>query len=331
MKELLDSFSRKVEYEYNLQNKHLFKKKTGNAKQYYQLCFDDTLEKDLKVLSKLYKLYIPFKIFGAHSNLYITDNGYDGLFVDVSSKNAKILFNEKEKSFVVTSNTTVSLFVNYTMKLGYDFAAFTGIPGLIGSGVVGNAGWTPSGKDFSSFVQQISIYDFEKDKLITINPDNNFFGQRSSFLKEQNRYKTRYFVKEVVLKSDYIGESSVREKYNAQMERREKSLRFGFEEGTAGSLGSNVHLKKSLGKSFPNMLRENPSINENYNGARYSSNGSLFFTTDSNTTDNDVAKLFVHTIKKVKELYNVELHKEVMILDKDGEIDLETFINRNIC
>ena len=33
-----------------------------------------------------------------------------------------------------------------------------------------------------------------------------------------------------------------------------------------------------------------------------------------------------------KELISqLELHKEVMILDKDGEIDLETFINRNIC
>lgn len=329
MEEIFDNFSHKVEYNYSLQNKHLFKKKAGNAKQYYQLNFDNTLEKDLKVLSRLYKLDIPFKIFGAHSNLYITANGYDGLFIDISSKNAKIIFNEEEKSFLVTSNTTVSAFVNYTMKLGYDFAAFTGIPGLIGSGVVGNSGWNPSGKDFSSFVKQIVVYDFENDKIITINPDNNFWGKRNSFLKEQNRYKMRYFVKEVVLKSEYIGENAVREKYNAQIERREKSLRYGFQEGSAGSLWSNAHLKEALGKTFPNMLRENPSINENYNGARYSSNGSLFFTTDNNTTDKDVAKLFIHTINKVKELYNAELHKEIIILDKDGEIDLKTFVDRN--
>ena len=53
------------------------------------------------------------------------------------------------------------------------------------------------------------------------------------------------------------------------------------------------------------------------------------FITGPNTTDKDVAKLFVHTLNKVKELYGVDLHKEVMILDSDGEIDLETFIKRN--
>lgn len=330
MKEIFDSFSRDVEYNYNLQDKHLFKKKTGNSKQYYQLVFDDSLEKDLKVLSKLYKENIPFKIFGSHTNLYITDNGYDGLFIDISSKNNKIIFDEEKKTFHVTSNVAVSSFVNYTMKMGYDFAAFTGIPGLVGAGVVGNSGWTPSGKDFSSFVQQITVYDFEKDTIDIIKPDDSFFKSRDSFIKQHNKDKTRFFVKEVILKSEYIGENAVREKYNAQMERREKSLKFGFQEGTAGSLWSNVHLKEILGKSFPNMLRENPSINANFNGARYSSNGSLFFTTDSNTTDKDVAKLFLHTLNKVKELYNIDLHKEVMILDRDGEIDVRTFIDRNI-
>ena len=330
MEKIFDKFSRNIEYNYNLQNKHLFKKQTGNAKQYYQLVFDETLEKDLKVLSKLYKENIPFKIFGSHTNLYISDNGYDGLFIDISGKNNKIVFNEEEKSYNVTSNVTVSAFVNYTMKMGYDFSAFTGIPGLIGSGVVGNSGWTPTGKDFSSFVQQIIVYDFEKDKILKINPDDSFFKARDSFIKQQNKNKTRFFVKEVILKSDYIGEEAVREKYNAQMEKREKSLKFGFQEGTAGSLWSNTHLKEAIGKTFPNMLRENPSIQANFNGARYSSNGSLFFTTDSNTSDKDVAKLFLHTINKVKEIYNVELHKEVMILDKDGEIDTKTFIDRNI-
>lgn len=86
MEKIFDSFSRDIEYNYNLKNKHLFKKKPGNAKQYYQLFFDDTLKKDLKVLSKLYKHNIPFKIFGSHTNLYITENGYDGLFIDINGK-----------------------------------------------------------------------------------------------------------------------------------------------------------------------------------------------------------------------------------------------------
>ena len=324
-------FYNKKYNDYNLQNKHLFKKKTGNAKQYYQLVFDDTLENDLKVLSKLYKSDMLFKIFGLHTNLYITENGYDGLFVDISNKNSNIHFDEKEKTFTVTSNTTVGDFVKFSMTKGYDFSALTGIPGQVGSGVVGNSSWTPtpSGKGFSDFVKKITVYDFENDEMSTITPNSEFFSERNSFIKQQNRIKTRYFVKEVVLQSDFTGESDVREKYNAQMEKREKQLKFGFQEGTAGSLWSNAHLRKALDKSFSNMLKENPSIIANFNGATYSPNGSQFFTTESNTTDKDVAQLFIHTLNKVKELYNFELHKEVIILDRDGEIDLTTFIERN--
>lgn len=328
--ELFNKFSRDVDYNYSLQNKCLFKKKAGNAKGYYQLVFDKSLEKDLNVLSRLYKLNIPFKIFGSHSNLYITENGYNGLFIDLGHKNADIVFDEIKKTFTLTSNVTTSELVNFAMKKGYDFSALAGIPGLVGSGVVGNSSWTPSGKDFSDFVQEITLYDFEKGEMLKVTPDNKFFRERDSFVREQNKNKTRYFVKEIVLKSDFFGEDAVRKKYNAQMERRKKSLKFGFLEGTAGSLWSNVHLRETVGKSFPNMLRENPTINANYNGAKYSPNGSMFFTTESNTTDKDVAKLFIYTLDKAKELYKVELHKEVMILDNDGEIDLKTFIKRNI-
>ena len=55
----------------------------------------------------------------------------------------------------------------------------------------------------------------------------------------------------------------------------------------------------------------------------------MYFTTEIDTTDKNVANLFVHTLKKVKEIYGIDLHKEIIILDSKGEIDLETFIRRN--
>ncbi|MCI8309587.1 MAG: FAD-binding protein [Clostridia bacterium] len=323
------NFYYELKNNYNLQNKHLFKKHTGNAKYYYQLIFGENLENDLNELHKLYNSKTPFKIFGLHTNLYITDNGYDGIFIDVNLKNKNIYFNKDLKTFTVSSNVTVSELVKYTMELGYDFAALTGIPGLIGAGITGNAGWTPTRKCFSDFVQEITLYDFKEGKNIKIIPDKNFFDIRNSFIKQQNKEKTRYFVKEAILKSDYIGKNLVKEKHDAQLQKREKSLYFGYKDGTAGSLWSTPHLKRIIGMSFNSMLKENPSINANFNGATYSQNGSHFFTTDFNTTDKDVAKLFIHTINKVKEIYNVELHKEILILDNDGEIDLETFIKRN--
>ena len=323
------NFSRNVILGYNLSNKHPFKKRAGNATGYYELKFDETLENDLKVLSDLYINDVSFKILGSKTNLYITDNGYDGLFVDMRPQNSRIVFDDNTQSFIVSANTSVYEFVNFTMKKGYDFAEFAGIPGLIGAGVVGNAGYTPSGKEFSDFVKEITVFDFEKCETVKLVTDKNFFSLRTSFIKNCNKIKTRYFVKEVVLKSDFVGEDAVREKFDAQMDRRKPGLYYGFKEGSAGSVWSNAHLKPILKKSFRKLLIENPSINANFNGATFSPNGGMQFITGPNTTDKDVAKLFVHTLNKVKELYGVDLHKEVMILDSDGEIDLETFIKRN--
>ena len=106
-------------------------------------------------------------------------------------------------------------------------------------------------------------------------------------------------------------------------------MRIGFTEGCAGSIWSNIELKQRIGKSFRDVLNENSDLNINFNGARYSLNGGRFFTTDLNTTDKDVAKLFQFTINKCKEIYNIEPKKEMIILDYDGEIDIDTFITRN--
>ena len=77
------------------------------------------------------------------------------------------------------------------------------------------------------------------------------------------------------------------------------------------------------------IYRNDPDLNISFNGARYSFNGGRFFTTDLNTTDKDVAKLFKFTIDKCKEIYKIEPKKEMIILDYDGEIDIDTFIIRN--
>jgi len=335
MNEIFDTFSRKVKYNYNLQNKHLYKKKTGNAKQYYQLVFDDTLEKDLFILSEMYKKNLPFRIYGLHTNLYITDNGYDGLFVDVDIKKSNIRFNKETEEFIVTANTTVSGFVNFTKKMGYDFSILTGIPGVIGGGIVGNSSY-PSvidnkySKAFSDFIKKIIVYDFEIGKFIEIKPDNNFFGIRDSFLKQANKVKTKYFVKEVILKSEYIGKEEVTKFYDTQIGKRRESLKLNYKEGNAGSFFSNQHIRKYVGKPMKSLLIENPSIRIEINGATFGLGGNMQFKTEEYTTDKDVAKVLEHAVNKVKQIYGFELHKEVNILDIDGEIDLKTFIDRNI-
>lgn len=319
--------SRELLKDYNLSSKHLFKKKAGNAKYYYQLQFDNSLKNDLNELSKLYNSNNPFKIFGSHTNIYITHNGYDGLFVDISSKKSKIIFNEENEEFSVSANTLTSELVNYTMNLGYDFASLTGVPGMVGAGIVGNSSWA-TGKDFGEYVKKLVLFDFKECKEVEVIPDDSYFSIRNSYIKKENREKTRFFVKEAILKSEFIGKEKVREKYLDQIDKRKDDLKTAYLEGCAGSLWANPHLRDNLGMSFRKIITIHTEFNVNFNGARYSNIGGKFFITDENTTDADVAKLFDFTIKKLKELYNIEPHKEVLILDYDGEIDVYEFLKR---
>ena len=320
--------SRNILKDYNLSSKHLFKKYAGNAKYYYQLQYDQSLNNDLIELSKLYNSSnIPFKIFGLHTNIYITENGYNGLFIDIRPQKSKILFNKENDEFIVSANTLTSELVNYTMNLGYDFASLTGIPGMVGAGIVGNSSWAV-GKDYGSYVKKIILFDFKECKEIEIIPDEKFFSTRNSFIKTSNCEKTRYFIKEAILKSDFIGTNAVKDKYLEQINKRKESLKTGFIEGCAGSIWSNLDLRKRTGKSFKEIVIDNPEFAINFNGARYSNYGSRFFTTDKNTTDKDVAKLFSFTIEKLKQLYGIEPVKEILILDFDGEINLYQFLER---
>ena len=47
------------------------------------------------------------------------------------------------------------------MNLGYDFSSLTGIPGMVGSGVVGNSSWVPPAKAYGDYVKRIKVFDFE--------------------------------------------------------------------------------------------------------------------------------------------------------------------------
>ena len=322
------NFSRPVLENYDLSNKHLFKKRAGNAKYYYQLQYGESLDNDLKEISKLYNSDILFKILGFHTNTYITENGFNGFFIDISAKNQNIIFDKEKEEFLVSGNILTSKLVNFSMNLGYDFASLTGIPGMVGAGIVGNASWV-HGKDYGDYVKKLIVYDFKEDKEIEIVPDEHFFSIRNSFIKKANTEKTRYFIKKAILKSEYIGKEAVREKYLAQIDKRRESLKIGFLEGGAGSIWSNTDLFNKTGKSFRLLIADKPEFNINFNGARYSKNGTRFFTTDNNTTDKDVAKLLAFTLEKLKEFYNVEPVKEIVIIDYDGEIDLNTFIQRN--
>ena len=166
--------ARAIQDNFDLTPKHNFKKRAGCAKGYYQLRFDNTLDNDLQALHAMYKKDLPFKILGMHTNIFITERGYNGLFVDIDPKNAMIEFDKAAESFMVSANATVARLVNYAMEMGYNFSSLAGIPGMVGAGVVGNSSYS-GGRPMGGYVQKIAAYDFEDGGIVEFQPDEIFF------------------------------------------------------------------------------------------------------------------------------------------------------------
>ena len=320
----------KVEFDYNLSKKHNFFKSAGNAKVYYELDINsENTKNDLEVISNLYKNGIAFEIFGKNTNLYITEKGYNGLFIQLTTNNKYIEFDENSKIFKVSANSFFSELVNKGIDLGYDFSPFVGIPGLIGGAVVGNAGTNSTGKNIGKIIKNIKVYNFEENKIEIINPDKNmnFFTERNSYLKEENELKTKYLVLEIEVEIEYIGIEEAKLKKQKRIEFRRDSDIQGFKYGTAGSFWSNSSIPKELlekNMKFRDLMKNIKLSDLEYNGAGYTSLN-CFLKTDSNTKDFDVAKLLSKTIELVKKEYKFEPYNEVQILDYDGIINAKEF------
>ena len=318
---------------FNLSDQHNFLKPAGYASRYVELSINDlTEENNLGTLSNMYNNDMPFIVFGKSTNLYITDQGYNGTFIRLNNRDKYLIYDEKSREFIASANTSFSEVVKKAVSLGYDFSDLAGIPGLIGSAVVGNAGTHLTGKTIGDLVTKIRVYDFEYGKYETIIPSEykGFFSERNSILKKANERKMRYLILSVTLQADYIGASTATARKKEVMALRRDSDIEGFKEGTAGSFWANGALPEELkNQSFKvrDIIRKVGLHEIDYNGAGYTSI-KCFLKTGNSTTDSDVACLLKETMDTIYSEYCFVPCNEVQILDYDGIISAEQFISR---
>lgn len=319
--------SNNVEYNFNLKNKLRFKKKVGNVSQYYPLDLRSTyIKNDLNVIANLYSINHPFVIFGECTNLYVTENGYNGLFIDIDHHFNGIEYIDKTKSFRVMADYDLDGFVKEAVKKGYDFTNFISIPGLVGSAVCGNSG--SEGINIGKHVKSIKVFDFKKNDFSTIIPENGFFKKRNSLINEENKEKTNYLIIECELYADYIGRDNCELKIKRKKDYRKYSDEDSF--GTAGSFWRGAVLPEKYhndGKKVRDLMKMIELNTVNFNGARYVTD-KYFLKTEEHTTDKDVARLLKCTIDEIKNAFGFIPENEVIILDHDGRIDVIEFIKR---
>lgn len=307
-------------------------KPAGKARM---LCYaKDSVFEFIPTLSAIAKLKrqfnFPVKVIGGHSNLLFTEKGFEGLVLIVDcipakSEDIEII----ENQVIVKKPVPLSYLISVLTEKGLDISHLTGIPGTVFSAVLNNSGTNTTGMSIASnnTVSRIVTYDLQEDCEKIFMPDTSFFVIRGSLLKDLNYRQTRYVITQVELCPQKVATAIIKEKISQINVKRTIVNQEGWSFHTAGSFWSNGHAMQATGKKVRELLQETGQFTKIENGIGYSPNFGFLYTS-AITTDQQLAEYTKMNFDAVKTKFNFELHKEVEIIDHDGQITIEEFWKR---
>ena len=175
----LDEFSKnikgKIKYNYSLKN-HTWLNIGGNAKIFF---IPETLSELRNFILKLQENHNNFFIMGAGSNLLISDNIQNRIFIKLGKNFNKISLTKENVIIAGCSilDKSVSDFACKNSLSGLEFLSC--IPGSVGGGIRMNSGCF--GKEFKDVLLSVQVMDF-KGKVYTINSKDIKFEYRKTDL-----------------------------------------------------------------------------------------------------------------------------------------------------
>ena len=119
-----------------------------------------------------------YKIIGKATNVFFSDNGFDGLIISTSDmKNMSLEGN----GFVADAGISLPFLIRSAARSGFRiFPHLSGIPGSLGGAVRNNAG--AYGKEMSDIFEWGEFYSAEADSVLTLNGCELDFSYRNSRL-----------------------------------------------------------------------------------------------------------------------------------------------------
>lgn len=154
-------------------SKHTTFKIGGPARYFVSVDNTDNLVALLKLLDEQ---GIPYMILGGGSNMLVSDDGFDGVVIEVKARDIEIDGTEVK---VDAGYPTVAV-AQKTVQAGLTgFEWGVGVPGSIGGAVRGNAG--AMGSEMKDNVSKIELYS--DGEVYTLSNDECEFGYRTSTIK----------------------------------------------------------------------------------------------------------------------------------------------------
>ena len=298
----LDSFSKnikgKIKFNYSLKN-HTWLNIGGNVKIFF---VPETLNELREFLFYLKKENNNFFIIGAGSNLLISDNVQNRIFIKLGKNFNKLSLNKDNVIIAGCSilDKNVSNFAYENSLSGLEFLSC--IPGSIGGGIRMNSGCF--GTEFKDVLLSIQVMDFD-GRVYSINSKNIQFGYRQTDLPKNLIFLSASF------KTDRNDKKKIEEKIYQLKEKKENSQPLRVKTGGSTFKNPNNNLKKKVWQ----IIRENVDTQISFGDAKISEKHSNFFINSNNASFKNMYDLINFVKNNVKKKTGISLELELEIVN----------------
>ncbi|MDD5006123.1 MAG: UDP-N-acetylmuramate dehydrogenase [Candidatus Omnitrophica bacterium] len=256
----------------------------------------------INCLRQAKKNKIPYLVIGNGTNLLISDKGFKGIVIKLTSPFFKRI-SLKNNILTVGAGVGVPQLIKYLTKTkssGYEF--LTGIPGSIGGAAVMNAGVTVDNKrwEMSDIIDKVGVLN-KRGQILNLSKRKLKFGYRKSNLK-------KYIILEVRLKLNRDDKKSIRSRIEYFLSCR--NMRQDISKPSAGCIFKNPSVYLSAGA----LIDRCGLKGRRFGGAMISHKHANFILNFNRATANDVVKLIQLAKRKVRNNFGIGLTEEIKIV-----------------
>ncbi len=253
-----------------------------------------------KLLHLIKEESVDFVVIGNGSNILVSDNGFDGIVIQLGDKFSSFVIKDKDESGVyvdVTAGMRLSRLGNELAAgsiEGFEFA--TGIPGTIGGAVMMNAG--AYGGEIKDIIKSARVMDFDGN-VKELSRDELELGYRTSIIAKKNY---------IVISAVFGLKKGDREKIKSTikelaLKRREKQP---LEYPSAGST-----FKRPEGYFAAKLIEDAGLKGLSVGGAQVSEKHAGFVINKKDAKAMDVIRLTDEIKEKVYDKFGVKLELEI--------------------
>lgn len=252
----------------------------------------------VKTVPYLNALGLPYFVLGNGSNLLVSDNGYQGVILEIGAEFGGITV--EGSRVLVQAGASLAKLAKTAMEhglSGLEFAA--GIPGTVGGAVMMNAG--AYGGEMAQVVTTVTVLAEDGSELV-LNRDSMEFSYRSSVLKNKSF---------IVLEAELMLQPGDMQQIRARMEEYAKSRREKqpLQYPSAGST-----FKRPEGYYAGKLIMDAGLRGYRIGGAQVSEKHCGFIINIGNAQASDIYELIEEVKEKVYDKFGVHLEMEVITL-----------------